>query len=186
MAVEAKALRQAIGLGPVAKEALQAGALTIALTVGLVGIETVESGGNLSFVTRFGSVAWAVLIVALGRGALALVRHGRPAPAFAGALVVAVGLALVLLAIPEDSALAGLIPFRHPVVNWTVVLCTAVVALRAGLAMRSQEAAAVADREQVMDRVGARVQYYSRFIAPVLVLLAVALPFLLERRYVDI
>jgi branched-chain amino acid transport system permease protein len=52
--------------------------------------------------------------------------------------------------------------------------------------MRSQEAAAVADREQVMDRLGAHVQYYSRFIAPVLIVAAVALPFLLERRYVDI
>ncbi len=186
MAVEAKALHPAVDLGPIVKEMLQAGAITLALTVGLVGIETVERGGGLSFVTRFGSVAWAVVLVGLGRGALALVRHHRPMPAFAGALVVGVGLALVRLAVPDGSPLAGLIPFRHPVVNWTVVVCAAVVALRAGMAMRSQAAAAIADREMVMDRLGARVQYYSRFIAPVLVLAAVALPFLLERRYVDI
>ena len=187
MAVQAKALHPAVSLGPVVKEALQAGAITLALTIGLVGIETVESGGNLTFITRFGSVAWAVVLVSLGRGALALVRHGRPLPALIGALAVGLALGFILLVAPEGgSALAALVPFRHSVVNWTVVLAAAVIALRAGLAMRSQEAAAIADREQFMDHLGARVQYYSRYIAPVLVLLAIALPFVLERRYVDI
>ncbi len=186
MAVEAKVLHPAVTLGPVLKEMLQAGAITLALTIGLVGIETVESGGNLSFVTRFGAVIWAVILVSLGRGALALVRMGRPLPALVGAALVGAALAVVLLTVQSGSALAALIPFRHAVVNWTAVLCAAVVALRAGLAMRSQEAAAIADREQVMDRLGARVQEYSRYIAPVLILLAIALPFLLERRYVDI
>jgi branched-chain amino acid transport system permease protein len=97
-------------------------------------------------------------------------------------------LTIVLLTTDNGSALAWLRPFNHPLVNWTVVLAAIGVAARAAVAVRrSGETAAMAsDREELMDRVGARVQQAARWLGPTLVGLAVALPFIVARRYVDI
>jgi len=74
------------------------------------------------------------------------------------------------------------------VVNWSLVIGASVIALRAAItiARRGETGAMTADREERMDRISARVQEISRWLGPVLILIAIALPFIADRRAVDI
>ncbi len=173
-------LRKGFDITPIVKEAGIAGFLTVALTIGLVGFETVDAGGYLSYNTRFGAVAWAVAIVMLGRAGLAFIRAGQPLPALIGSLAAGAIWSVVLLTVEPDSPFAWLKPFAAPIVNWIAVAAAGIVALRAALVLRRLRASAAvaADREQVMDRVGATVQHVARWLGPALAVFAVALPFL--------
>jgi branched-chain amino acid transport system permease protein len=180
MAVDAQVLRKGFDLTPILREAGIAGFAAAALTIGLVGFETIDVGGRLTYTTRFGAVAWAVAIVFLGRIGLALIRAGRPLPTLIGSVAAAIVWAVVLLTVEPGSPLAWLKPFAHPIVNWTAVIAAAIVALRAGLVLhRGRETIAkAADREQMMDRVGARVQRIALWAGPLLAVFALLLPFL--------
>jgi len=180
MAVEAQALRKEFDITPVVKEAGIAAFLTVALTIGLVGFETFDAGGYLSYNTRYGAVAWAVAIVLLGRAGLAFIRAGKPVPALIGSLAAGAVWSVVLLTVEPGSPFAWLKPFAAPIVNWIVVAAAGIVALRAAFMLRRsyETAAMTADREQVMDRIGARVQQIARWLGPAFAVFAVALPFL--------
>ncbi|MGH6928229.1 MAG: ABC transporter permease subunit, partial [Dongiaceae bacterium] len=178
MAVQVQALRVGFDITPVVKEAGIAAFLTAALTIGLVGFETVDAGGYLSYNTRFGAVIWAVVIVSLGRAGLAVIRAGKPVLALAGSLIAMAVWTVVLLTVEPDSPFAWLKPFAAPTVNWMTVVAAGIVALRAGLALRRMDAKSMADREQVMDHVGAAVQHVARWVGPVFVAIAITLPFL--------
>jgi len=180
VAVQAQALRKGFDITPIVKEAGIAGLITVALTIGLVGFETVDAGGYLSYNTRYGAVAWAVAIVLLGRVGLAFIRAGQPVPVLIGSLAAVAGWSVVLLTVEPGSAFAWLKPFAAPIVNWIVVAAAGIVALRAAFMLRRsyETAAMTADREQVMDRIGGRVQQIARWLGPALAVIAVALPFL--------
>ena len=90
MAVDAQVLRKGFDLTPILREAGIAGFVAAALTIGLVGFETIDVGGRLTYTTRFGAVAWAVAIVFLGRIGLALIRAGRPLPTLIGSVAAAI------------------------------------------------------------------------------------------------
>jgi branched-chain amino acid transport system permease protein len=180
MAVQAQTLPKTFDPTTILKEAGITGFLVFALTVGLVGFETADVGGRLAYTTRFGAVAWAVAIVSLGRAGLVLIRLGQPLPALIGSIVAAIGWAVVLTTVEPGSPWIWLRPFAHPIVNWVAVIAAAIVALRAGLVLyRSGETAAmIADREQTMDRVGARVQRIALWVGPLVAVFALTLPFL--------
>jgi branched-chain amino acid transport system permease protein len=180
MAVEAQSLRRGFDLTPILKEAGIAGVIAVALTIGLVGFETIDVGGRQAYTTRFGAVAWAVAIVTLGRAGLALIRAGQPLPALIAGIAAAIGWAVVLTTVEPGSPLIWLKPFHHPIINWVAVIAAAIVALRAGLVLRrsGQTAATIADRERAMDKLGEQVQHVARWVGPLLAVFALALPFL--------
>ena len=189
--MQSQAAVRTVDLAPVFKEAAIAALLALALTVGLVGFRTLDVGGSLDFETRFADVATACVVVFLGRTAMALIRRGLPLPALVGCLAAAGGLGFVLLAAGTSPALAALLPFEAPVVNWILVLAALGLAARAAAVLRRDQvvsAATAADREAVMDRIAAEVQRIARWLGPVLVAFAVVLPLLpfADRRIVDI
>ena len=180
MAVQAQTLRKGFDITSIVKEAAIAGFLTVALTIGLVGFETVDAGGYLSYNTRFGAVAWAVAIVMLGRAGLAFIRAGLPLPALIGSLAAGAVWSVALLTVEPGSSFAWLKPFAAPLVNWIAVAAAGFVALRAAFKLRRsyETTAMTADRELVMDRIGARVQQIARWVGPALAVIAISLPFL--------
>jgi branched-chain amino acid transport system permease protein len=188
VAVQTQTLPKPLDLAPVFKEAALAGLLTLALTIGLVGIRTIEAPGGLSFDTRFDDVAWAVVIVFLGRFALALTRAGRPLPALIGSAAVAAAVTFLLLI--GEGAPHGVLPFDDPIVCWIVVICAVGLAIRAAVVLGSAEAGSskAADREQVMDRIAAQFQYATRWFGPLFAAFAIALPFMpfADRQIVDL
>src|SRR5262245_26708213 len=186
MAVQVQTAVRGFEIGAIAKELLLVAIVTVALTIQLVGIETVETGSGIGFRTRFAAVIWAVVYVVLARLGLILVRTGQAWPALVGALAVAAALSLVLLFAGPDSGLAVLVPFHRAVVNWAVVAGALAMALRGVLALRRGNSLAVAAvREERMDHVGARVQQASRWLGPALLLLAVLVPIVGTRNTVD-
>ncbi|MEX2009799.1 MAG: high-affinity branched-chain amino acid ABC transporter permease LivM, partial [Dongiaceae bacterium] len=191
MAVQSQAATRTVDLTAVFKEAAVAALLVLALTIGLVGIRTMDVGGSLGYTTRFADVATACVVVFLGRTAMALIRRGRPLPALVGCLAAAAGLGALLLVGAANPALAVFLPFEAPVVNWILVLAAHGLAARAAAVLRRDQVVSVAtaaDREAVMDRIAAEVQRIARWLGPVLVAFAVILPLLpfADRRIVDI
>ncbi len=191
MAVEARTAARGFDLRPILKEAALAALLTLALTVGLVGFRTVDIGGSLSFTTRFGDVAMACAVVLLGRFGLALTRAGRAEPTLVGALAAAGGLAFLLVTAEPGSSTSAWLPFESAIINWILVCIALGLAAHAGQALRSHRAAAIparAERDELMDRVGAQVQQIALWLGPALLLVAVVMPMMpfADRRLIDI
>jgi branched-chain amino acid transport system permease protein len=150
----------------VLKESLLAGGLAFLLTVVIVGLRATDAPGGLRIVTRWEEVAVAVILVFLGRLGLALTREGLALPVLIGSLAVAV--AGWLLNMPSE------------VLTVIAVGGGLVTALRAAWSMWRHRGALPdrEKREKAMDRLGARVQRASIYIGPLVVLFAIALPFL--------
>jgi branched-chain amino acid transport system permease protein len=181
---QARAGTADIASAQVWREALIAGVVTFLLTCVIVGFETVSSTASLQLRPRPGAVAFAVMAAALGAAAMGYLRLRRPIPP----LVLSAAAALVML-VPlladADSRLATFLPFAAAELNWAALSIPAVVALRAIamlIAMRRPEAAATSDET------GSAVRKALPFVAAILGILAVALPFLpnVDRRVVDI
>ena len=115
------------------KEAGMTAFVVFMLSFLMIGFETGASQGQeMSYVTRFGAIAWGILLVPLGRIAMVLDRHGQSMPAligggfaflylFGGAVV---ALAFDVLVIPfndyfgEAAGAAGIpMPFADPIVD---------------------------------------------------------------------
>ena len=190
MAVGVQAAARGIDLAPLLKEGAVAGLLTLGLAIGLVGFRTVDYGSGLELELHLADVAWAVAIVAVGRVGSALVRNGVPWPT----LIVSLGAGAVWtlgLIGGEASSLGALVPFASPVVNWSLLGVTAVLALRSLVAVRRHAGVtlgAQTERDRAMDRVGAVVQRIAVWLGPVIVVAAVLLPLMpfADRRLVDI
>ncbi len=171
------------------KEAGLTAVAVFALTIGLVGFKTEDVPGGIDIVVRFDDVAMATLVAFLARVAIILLRNHRPVPVAIGAGLFSV-YTLGLLVLGRDPAVGGSgLLFSGLVVNWLIGLFALLLALRA--ARRIWHAASdvtAEEREQRMDRVSAQVQRGARYLAPVLLLLAVVLPFLpgTDRRLLDI
>ncbi len=176
------------------KEAAATAFVVFALTVSLVGFEVLDVPGGIDFNTRFDDVAVAVVLAFLGRVGLVLLREGRPMPVLIGAGPLAVVLFLALL--PEaifgpdfGAAIGAYLPFRSPVIRWVLLAIICVFAVRAGLRIaHATTGAGAGESEQAMDRIGAAVQRGAIYAGPVLIVLAVAFPFLpfVNRQLIDI
>ena len=191
MVADAPVAPKRLDLLPVLKEAVLAALLTLALTIALVGFRTLDVGGSLSFTTRFGDVAMACAVVLLGRFGLALTRAGLPLPTLVGAAAAALGLAFLLLTADPEAAEGGWLPFDSTIVNWILVFIALGLAAQAGVALRSQQASFIAsraERDAMMDRVGAQVQQIALWLGPALLVTAIAMPMMpfADRRLIDI
>src|SRR5512145_1437819 len=117
------------------KEAGMTAFVVFMLSFLMIGFETGASQGQeMSYVTRFGAIAWGILLVPLGRMALVFDRYGQSMPALIGgglAFLYLFGGAAISLAfgipvvgynehlIGSDLAAAGGIPmpFADPIVD---------------------------------------------------------------------
>ncbi|MCC7272525.1 MAG: high-affinity branched-chain amino acid ABC transporter permease LivM [Alphaproteobacteria bacterium] len=171
MAVAGDPAPAAPPIAAILKDAALAAIVTFALALPLVGFETIDvSGVGLGLNFRFAAVAIATATVFLGRIGLAAIALGRPI----AVLVPSAGVA----------AAAALGPWPMRTVAWLVAIAAAVLALRAGLALRRLAPGAGAGAA-----IPARIVGRLRRVAPPLLLaLGVAFPFLpfTDQRLLDI
>ncbi|MDX1432439.1 MAG: high-affinity branched-chain amino acid ABC transporter permease LivM, partial [Gammaproteobacteria bacterium] len=176
----------------VIKEAGIVAGAVFALCFGLVGFRTLDVPGGLDVVLRFDDVVAATIVAFIGRAALVMLRAGAHLTVLAVTLPIAVALLALLIygqAFAPESGFERFLPFDGLVVNWIVALFYAGLAQRALWTWwRHTGPLGAAEREQAMDRLGARVQQAARYVGPALLLFAVALPFLhfTDRRTLDI
>jgi branched-chain amino acid transport system permease protein len=185
MVARAESIAKPLVVPALVKQSLGAALITLALTVIMVGIKTVDTNEALSFVTRFPSVAFASIGVGLAYLGFGLVRTGYPLAALIASLAVAALQGGILLW--GGPAKELYLPFEDPVVNWVVVLVAGVIAIRAALALR-RSGSDVAVTAGLGDRIAQRFNRVSRFLGPALFAFAVTMPFMpfADRRFVDI
>ena len=167
------------------KDAGTVAGIVVLLTFALLGfrIEDTSAGPPLEY--RFDDVVAAALIAFLGRLGFGALRARRPLPVLAGAAAFALGLTGMLV----FGADAKLLPFRSSVLNGTLALAAWILAARAAwLVWHATSEIGAEAREARMDRLGAQVQKLSWWVGPILLGVAVALPFLpwTDRRLLDI
>ncbi len=174
-AVAATPAPRPLDVGAMLKEAGLTALIALALTLPLVGLRTVDSGGGLTVQTRFTEVAIAVLLVFIGRIGLVLTRENHSLPVL-----------LVSLAI---AAISWFLPFPTASLKVIAIAGALVLAIRAALAVqRGRSKLSRQERDRVMDRIGAKVQGAAIWLGPVAVLFAIALPFMpfANRSVIDI
>jgi len=148
------------------KEGILAGFVALMLTIILVGFKTVPAAGGLAVETRFIDVGVAVVMIALGRMGLALVRQGHPLPVLVSAVIVAIS--------------GYFIPMPTGFLTFFTMATGVVLALWAGWSLwrHHGEIASRDARDKAMDVFSARLQRRSVHIAPFAIAFAIALPFI--------
>jgi len=181
----------ALDMQEILKKAALAAVVTFLLACSIVGIETVSSTGQLVFVTRYTEVFVAVVGVFFGSMAISLIRAGRPVPAMIGSGVVTLVLVAALL-LEESSSLAHmLLPFQSVTVDWGAAIVPAVLCIRAAqIVWRARSRGRVVGKPTVAQQIGATLRQFIPIIAVVLIILAIALPWLpmgaSKRKVIDI
>ena len=174
---------RAIKMPALIKELAFVALIVAALTVTLVGFHIEDVPGGVALKTRLWDVVVAALIAVAGRLALILLRIHRPAPVFA---VTAPLAGLMLVGLLSESffgaeaanILKPILPFQSVVIQWVLMIVVIGFAVRAFQRMRHASSdVTVEERERRMDRFSAQVQEATRFIGPVLILVALTLPF---------
>jgi len=161
------------------KDALVTGVIALALAIPLVGFKTVEHGSSTLLETRFGPMFCGVAVIAVGRFAFSLINtgHARIVFAFAATLASAWPVSVLL------GASAG----RWLALGWMSWLVALSLALRAAYTVWAERGAA---RHQLpaSERAKATLQRLSVYLAPVLIVAAVAMPMLplADQRWVDL
>jgi len=184
--------RAAFDLPAALKESALVAGIVLLLTIGLVGFRTQDVSGGPPLAFRFDDVVAAAVLAFVARLGVALLRAHRPLPVLVASLAFAVTLTAILShgALVEGAGAARFLPFASIVVNWTITVAAWLLAARAAWLVRHAAAteASLEAREARMDRIAARVQEWSRYIAPLLLGVAVMLPFLpwTDRRLIDI
>ncbi len=180
------------------KEAGLTAIVVFALTFAMVGFEVRDVPGTLEIHYRFAEVGFAVGLTVFGRIGLILLRERRPLPVLVAASLFSLAMIGLLLAwqvlplfgiIGDGSAYARFLPFGGAVVNWIVAIVGLVLAVRAAWAYWHARAATTAgEREEAMDRIGTAVQRGAMYFGPMLLAVAIILPFLpiADRRLLDI
>ncbi len=183
MVARAEQLTKPVVVPALVKQSIGAALITLILTIIMVGIKTVDTNEALSFTTRFPSVAWASIGVGVAYLGFGLVRAGHALPPLVASLAVAALQGGILLW--GGPARELYLPFVDPVVNWTVVLVAGVIAIRAASALRRGDVAAAAARG---DRLAHAFNRASRLFGPVLIAVAIALPFMpfADRKVIDV
>jgi branched-chain amino acid transport system permease protein len=166
-------------------------AVVFALAFGLVGFRTEDVPGGLDIRFRFDDVFMASFIAFLGRAGVLLLRAQRTMPVAVVSGLFAAGMLAMLIthAILPEKELVRLLPFGDLVVNWLLALFALGLAVRALIRIGHAASSTTADeREERMDRLSVHVQKSARFVGPLLLGLALILPFMpfADRRLLDI
>jgi branched-chain amino acid transport system permease protein len=166
-------------------------AVVFALAFGLLGFRTEDVPGGLDIRFRFDDVLMASVVAFFGRIGVMLLRAQRQIPVAIVAGLVAAGMLGLLIThgIAPQWQLGRFLPLGDIVVNWLVALFAlgltvrAVVAIGHGISVTS-----AAEREERMDRLSVHVQQAARYVGPLLLGLALILPFMpfADRRLLDI
>jgi branched-chain amino acid transport system permease protein len=167
------------------KDAGKVAAVTVLLTIALVGFHTQDTSLGPPLEFRFDDVVAAAVIAFAGRLCIVALRAWRALPVLVATLAFA-GAWTGILLVGVDEAL---LPFKSTVLNGTLAVAAWLLAVRAGWILWHGASAAGRDaREARMDRLGAQVQKWARWAGPLLLGFAVALPFLpwTDRRLLDV
>ncbi len=171
------------------KDAGLVAGIVVLLTVALLGVRVEDASGGPPLSYRFDDVVAAGVIAFVGRLGIALLRAQRPLPVLIFALAFAIGLTGVLLYGAVAEGAGRILPFASAVVNWTLAIAAWGLSARAAWLLWHAASPLDAEaREARMDRVGAHIQQWARFVGPLLLGIAVVLPFLpgIDRRLLDI
>ncbi|MBI1942923.1 MAG: high-affinity branched-chain amino acid ABC transporter permease LivM [Betaproteobacteria bacterium] len=167
------------------KDAGLVAGIVVLLAIALAGFRIQDESGGPPLAYRFNDVVAAALIAFLGRLGIAALRAQRAVPVLAGALVFAIALSGVLVFGADEQ----LLPFQSTVLNGTIALAAWMLSARAAwLVWHAASETSTEVREARMDRLSAQVQKLAWWVGPLLLGLAVALPFLpwADRRLLDI
>jgi branched-chain amino acid transport system permease protein len=171
----------------ITKGAIGAGLLTLILASLVVGIETISSTAGIAFETRYRAVFCAAIGVAIIYFLAQMIKAGRPlVPLIVGGALTALILILAL-GQADGWAIAGLVPFESPVVNWAVLLVPLSIVIRSALVMWR----GAGDEGGASQREASFSTYYRRInkqFAILLIAAAIIFPFLpfADRRLVDV
>ena len=165
--------------------------VVFALAFALVGFRTEDVPGGLDIRFRFDDVVMTSVIAFFGRVGVMLLRAQRAVHVAMVAGLVAAGMLGVLItrAFAPQWQLDRFLPLGDIVVNWLVALFALGLAVRAAVAIGHTVAATtVAEREQRMNRLSVHLQQAARYAGPLLLGLALILPFMpfADRRLLDI
>ncbi|MBM3566146.1 MAG: high-affinity branched-chain amino acid ABC transporter permease LivM [Alphaproteobacteria bacterium] len=174
----------------IAREAALAGLLVVGLGVALIGIRIEDGTADIPPLRfRFDDVLTAGAVGALGRAGMMALHTRHIAQVLAAAATATAGLSLLQL-FASGHPLHRTFLFDTPALNWAAICFAGLLTLRAAWRLNHGEDAlsSRSEREQAMDRLGARVQSLARYIGPLVLLLAVALPILpfADRRLIDV
>ena len=179
------ASRPAFDLPAALKDAGKVAAIVVLLAFPLVGFHTQDTSAGPPLEYRFDDVIAVAVLTFVGRLGVVLLRAQRAAPV----LGLALALAIVLTGVLAIGVEERLLPFGSTVLNWILALAAWGFSARAAWLMWHAASDTSAEvREARMDRLGAQVQKWARWIGPLLLGVAVVLPFLpwTDRRLLDI
>jgi len=163
--------------------------IVFALALPLAGVRIADIPGGLELQSHIPRVLAACLLAFFGRLALVLLRHGRYLPVAVGCGIAALLWPAVMIAdlfVPGLwDGLAPRLPISEAPVLGALSATAALFAARAGWRLYRGEAA---PKTTAKSDAAARFQRAARFVGPVLLVLAIALPFLpgADRRLLDI
>ncbi|MDH3320348.1 MAG: high-affinity branched-chain amino acid ABC transporter permease LivM [Betaproteobacteria bacterium] len=167
------------------KDAGMVAGVVVLLAIALLGFRIQDTSGGPPLAYRFDDVVAVALIAFLGRLGIAALRAQRAVPVLVGALVFAIALTAALVLGADEQQLF----FRSTGLNGTIALAAWILSARAAwLVWHAASETSAELREARMDRLSAQVQRWSGWVGPLLLGLAVALPFLpwIDRRLLDI
>jgi len=121
---------KSVGL-EVLKDGAKAAAITVLLTILMVGVRTVDNPQGLEAEYRFGDVVAAAIIVFFGRIALTLMQRGWPLAGLGITGLFAVWMLIGLLALDADGTGFLPLPFASEIVCWIITLAAIGFSLRA-------------------------------------------------------
>jgi hypothetical protein len=182
---------RAFDLAGALKESALVAGVALALCIALVGLRITDVPGGIDIAYRFDDVAMVAALAFLGRLGLVLLRDGRAGTALLASLPVG----LAVLSVVAASALAPgagferWLPFDDIVLDAVVGLFALGLAAKAGWRLGHVPVTRTAEEiEAARDRAAARVQRFARYVGPVLLAAAIALPFMpfADRRVLDI
>src|SRR5262245_22257473 len=131
----AAAALQPVDYPKLLKGSIAAAVITLVLASLVVGIETISAPTGITYETRYVAVFTAAIGVGIVYWLAQLIKAGRPLiPLIVGAALTVLML-LLALAQAEKWALASLVPFASPVVNWAVILVPLSIVIRSALVM---------------------------------------------------
>lgn len=181
----------AFDLAGALKESAQVAGVAFALCIALVGLRITDVPGGIDIAYRFDDVAMVAALAFLGRLGLVLLRDGRAWPALLVGLPVGLAVLGVVVAsgLAPEAGLERWLPFDDVVLDAVVGLFALGLAAKAGWRLWHVPVTRTPEElEAARDRAAARVQRFARFIGPLLLAAAIALPFMpfADRRVLDI
>ncbi|HYV89542.1 MAG TPA: DUF3382 domain-containing protein, partial [Candidatus Polarisedimenticolia bacterium] len=186
---------QAVLAGPApdirefAKRAVLAGIVTLVLSCLLIGIEAVSTTTGLEIHTRYRAVFCASIGVAIVYFFSQMTHAGKPLPAIIGGLLLLAGFGALEAAYLNGSPLGDQLPFEAQVVNWAAAIVPLSLVLR-GLYVLWTKTTKGPVRSASQREAGFAIFYlrYNKLIGLVLIVFALALPFMpfANRRLIDV